>query len=113
MNVRLVLPASTVMGYLESLVDGLTKEADRCFRDVDWEAVESFATDLKGLAQSFTVVDVGPDLIALTPDEAHELYSLWLARGMKPPEIDPRHPLITGAHKLGEFQSDDAEEGEW
>lgn len=46
----------------------------------------------------------------ITPEEAHELFSMWLAYGMRPPEIDPSHPLVTGAEKLGLFQSDDRDE---
>jgi hypothetical protein len=61
MNVKLVLPASTVMGMFEGFVDSLAAEADRCFRDVDWDAVESFADDIRGLARSFTVTADNPD----------------------------------------------------
>lgn len=50
----------------------------------------------------------GEDCEQLTPDEARELFSCYMAGGLRPPEIDPSHPLVTGAEKLGRMQSPDA-----
>lgn len=37
----------------------------------------------------------------LTPEECREIFALCLAHGMRPPEIHPTHPLVTGVDKLG------------
>ncbi|MDQ3730282.1 MAG: hypothetical protein M3355_11920 [Actinomycetota bacterium] len=47
----------------------------------------------------------------LTPVEAHELFSMYMASGLRPPEIHPEHPLVTGANKLAAMQADDPNEG--
>jgi hypothetical protein len=53
--------------------------------------------------------EIKPDPSQLTPEEARELFSLYLAHGPRPPEIYASHPLVTGADKLAAMQAPDQE----
>lgn len=83
--------------------------------DLDYAPAASAPEDWDGnlgdlIGDYFRAEDVEALLAEhLTPDEARELFSLWLAHGMQPPEIHPDHPLYTGAMKLGAMQPDDGE----
>lgn len=63
--------------------------------------------DVGGGAGADGVGGVGRVVVELTPEEARELFSCYLAGGLHPPEIDPSHPLVTGAEKLAAIQAPD------
>lgn len=73
-----------------------------------WPAVVETAQSVYDIARQQVYEEMaGAGELNLTPAECRELFSMWLAHSIQPPEIDPSHPSYTGAMKLGAMQPDE------